>query len=331
MFIKVSDVITQEDVQVRCATNAEMIADIAESIENGEAIRPILVAQVQTGKYLILDGHHRFQALQKAGKDEIEVIVNTKVRSMAEAVAAGVAFNAKNGLRLTRADIMRSIELLFQHDPKITIPQILAIVRRSKSTVYDMINELQRAGKISLPETRVGADGKERPTSYEKNVHCGNPRCQKFVSASYISQLEEEGREDGDWVKNESSGKWYCSTDCETEAELETEADAILEEAGEEIEPEVKPLPSAKVSAPKSIEMSVDDEEDEEDECDLEDESPTGYEPRAVECPFCGCRPNWLKRPTGLVLVCANDTHTISVGGDSLKESLEKWNKAFQK
>lgn len=349
MFIKIEEVLTQEDIQVRVSTDQDMINDIAEAVEKGEAVRPVLVTQLQNGKYLILDGHHRFQALKQAGRKEIEVIVNSRVKSMAEAVAAGVAFNAKNGLRLTREDIKRSIELLLRHDPKITPQEIMNLVKRSKSTVYEIMNELSRAGKIQLPETRTGADGKERPTTYEKNIRCGNPRCKKFVSAVYVEQLEKEGREDGDWIRNETSGKWYCSEDCETEAELEAEADAVLKANGEDPGQEEKRLPSAAVPAVRKNEAEIQDPEPVQDAEDAETETSEpskgteedkilekagilkGSESRASVCPVCGNHPRWCKTPAGHILRCSDDFHYVTVSGGDQAETLEKWNRAFSR
>lgn len=348
MFIKIEEVLTQEDIQVRVSTDQDMINDIAEAIAKGDSIRPVLVTQLQNGKYLILDGHHRFQAMKQAGRKEIEVIVNARVKSMAEAVAAGVAFNAKNGLRLTRDDIKRSIELLLHHDPKITPQEIMNLVKRSKSTVYEILNELSRAGKIQLPETRTGADGKERPTTYEKNIRCGNPRCKKFVSAVYVEQLEKEGREDGDWIRNETSGKWYCSEDCETEAELEAEGDALLKANGEDPGREEKAAPSAvvpvsakenEIRSSEPAEVPEDGNTPEAETCAGTQEDEVlekagilkGLESSAAVCPVCGSHPRWCKTPAGHILRCSDDFHYVTVSGGEQAETLEKWNRAFSR
>jgi len=245
----------------------------------------------------LIDGHHRFEAAKRAGLDKIPVWI-VEPESFTEAIQMAMVANSTHPTPLSRQDIRRAVEILLKYDPSRSIEDICAILSRSKSTIYQYVRELSDAGKLELPKTRKGKDGKERPTKYadrepkeslessetaerddsgcfKKTAHCGNPGCQRMCSTVYLEELQKtpEEWEPGDWVfGNLDPEKAYCSEDCRVYAEgkvLEKEADRIL-----------KTAESAELAENSEPEEMEDPTEDEKSSADV------------APCPICGKKPN---------------------------------------
>lgn len=296
-YVKIDDLKTHPDLQVRVRMNEEMIEDLAEIYrQDMDDVEPVDVFQLDDDVYLI-DGHHRFEAAKRAGLDKIPVWI-VEPESFTEAIQMAMVANSTNPTPLSRQDIRRAVEILLKYDPSRSIENICAILSRSKSTIYQYVRELSDAGKLELPKTRKGKDGKERPTKYadrepkeslessetaerddsgcfKETAHCGNPGCQRMCSTVYLEELQKtpEEWEPGDWVfGNLDPEKAYCSEECREYAEgkvLEKEADRILKTA--------ESAELAENSEPEEVEDPMEDEKSSAD---------------VAPCPICGKKPN---------------------------------------
>lgn len=300
MKLKLADIHTHPDLQARVKMNEDMIETLAEVYRTApEKVKAIEIFEFRPDqKRYVLDGHHRLEAAKRAGLEELEVDRHFAVLNFGIGVNDAMKANTRNGVPLSKEDIRRAVEILLKYDPKRSIEDICAILSRSKSTIYQYVRELSDAGKLELPKTRKGKDGKERPTKYadrepkeslessetaerddsgcfKKTAHCGNPGCQRMCSTVYLEELQKtpEEWEPGDWVfGNLDPEKAYCSEDCREYAEgkvLEKEADRIL-----------KTAESAELAEKSEPEEMEDPTEDEKSSADV------------APCPICGKKPN---------------------------------------
>lgn len=171
--IRLADVVVDPELQPRVQMNEELIQDLTAIYEQKKTLAdcPIRVWPQDDGRFLLVDGRHRLEAARRAGVEEINAIQPPTCGTpydRQKAVYDAVFINAHHGLRLTRSDVSRAVELLIENAPELSVEEICAAVGRSKSVVYECLNQLSRAGKLKQPETRRGKDGKLRPTSYAK-------------------------------------------------------------------------------------------------------------------------------------------------------------------
>lgn len=308
MKLKLADIHTHPDLQARVKMNEEMIETLAEVYRTApEKVKAIEIFEFRPDqKRYVLDGHHRLEAAKRAGLEELEVDPLFAVLNFGIGVNDAMKANTRNGVPLSKEDIRRAVEILLKYDPSRSIEDICAILSRSKSTIYQYVRELSDAGKLTLPETRKGKDGKERPTKYAdrepketsgslettenteeaqnhtewpkerddsgcfaETVCCGNGGCRRTCSPVYLDDLRKtpEEWEPGDWVFGTlDPEKAYCSEDCRSADE-----EKVLEKEADRI------LKTAERSEPAEVCEPAEDEEPFTD---------------AAPCPICGRRPN---------------------------------------
>lgn len=282
MKVKIRNVITDPDLQARVKMNEDLIASLTDIYKDDGTIygKPILAWRQEDGKWLVVDGHHRLEAAKRAGVDEINITVPFNSESFAgsytraDALRDAIYSNSRQGQRLTRADITRAVGLLLDNDPGMDVEKISKIVCRSKSVVYECIKELSSSGKLDMPETRKGKDGKERPTKYVKKLERKTPEsmdaekvgkdapepapamvscaggCGALVSPIYLEDLKAEGRQKDDWL--EADGAWYCSEECAAKADREQKRLATKSE----LEELVALFPCAKCGGVPSVQVN---------------------------------------------------------------------------
>ena len=251
MKLKLKNITTLPEMQARVRMDEDLIQTLESVYREKQTLYgdPILVWKQEDGRWLVIDGHHRLEAAKRAGLEEI----NAKEPFLPhmkdgygwlDAQKDSIMTNARHGARLTRADVTRAVGLLLARDPAMGPEEIARVVNRSKSVVYECMRELSGSGKLTLPETRTGKDGKIRPTTYAKREVCRKPEpedmteaparleaeeggtdapkpgaetvycaggCGKFVSRVYLEELELEDdaeRTSADWLK--VRGDWYC-------------------------------------------------------------------------------------------------------------------------
>ena len=355
MKLKLEKIHTHPDLQAREKMNEEMIELLAEVYREQAAgvffwTKGVTVFKNQEdGNYYILDGHHRLEAAKKAGLESITVEIPFDVHTIGDALKRGLHKNAINGQNFKPGDIRRAVELLLKYHPNMTIEEVAHALHRGKSTIYQHVRQLSDAGKLTLPETRKGKDGKERPTKYAdrvpketsgsletteeaqnhtewpkerddtgcfaETVCCGNGGCRRTCSPVYLDDLRKtpDEWEPGDWVFGTlDPEKAYCSEECRTIAEgkvLEKEADRIL-----------KTAESAELAEHSEPEEMEDPAEDETSSADV------------APCPICGRKPNMCI--DGSITCWGSHTNfhdhelAIHVGKKRTREQvLELWNR----
>jgi len=167
MILELNDIITEAGTQVRASINEEVVAQYAERMEEGDKFPAITVFH-DGNSYYLADGFHRIMAASRLGFVDIEADV--KRGTLGDATWYALGANKTNGQRLSRGDVRHAVEMALETWPDKTQQAIADQVGCSQGTVAKVKAELIPTNKLNIPETRVGKDGKSRPTSYKPRV-----------------------------------------------------------------------------------------------------------------------------------------------------------------
>lgn len=151
--------------QVRQSIDDETVTQYAERMMEGDVFPPVVLFHDGT-VYYIGDGFHRVLGSERNGFIDIEADVRKGTKQDALWYALGA--NRTNGKRMTSGDLRKAVALALQTWPDKTQQAIADHVGCSQQHVAKIQKELTSSCKLEIPETRVGADGKERPTTYQK-------------------------------------------------------------------------------------------------------------------------------------------------------------------
>ncbi len=169
--IPLADIVIDAGTQARSVISTETVADYAERMTEGDQFPPIVLFHDGSAHYLG-DGFHRVLASQHNGFVDIDADIRKGTKDDALWFAMGA--NRTNGHRMTRGDIRHAVELALKTWPDRTLVQIADQIGVGKSTVGRVQTELSQTGKLTPPATRIGADGKSRPTSYTRQTTCAD-------------------------------------------------------------------------------------------------------------------------------------------------------------
>lgn len=153
-------------LQCRASINNDVVDDYTAAMRGGPgqgsaAEFPYVRIWLVNDELYLTSGEHRYRAAIAARKGAIGA--EFKTGTYADALKDAVTSNSRHGLRPTRADIRRSLKMLFELTAfrKQSDNQLAKLVGCSPTTVGKLRAELATTddGK------RVGKDGKERDTS----------------------------------------------------------------------------------------------------------------------------------------------------------------------
>lgn len=212
----------------------------------------------------IADGIHRYQAalLANVGIQEVKCEVWEGKRDLLYAKSLEV--NAFQGLSMSREDLKAARERIIKDlwpTRKFSPKALAEICHCSDDTIRNDIKRLEKAGVVPVIESVIGADGKERPTQYQRQnstseyseVQNATPAIpHEYCANKCGTPIWDDIKEAKDCAYVQWDGLWFCSEEC---------AQAYLTKQPEPQEPP--------------------DEDDDE----YEDE-----EPVYVTCPKCGKR-----------------------------------------
>lgn len=98
-------------LQPRAKMDTAIIDEYTESMKAGASFPPVVVFDVK-GEYYLVDGYHRFLAIQGAKFDKI--LADIKTGTMREAILFSTGANATHGLRRTNDDKRRAVLTLLR-------------------------------------------------------------------------------------------------------------------------------------------------------------------------------------------------------------------------
>ena len=173
--IPIARIRRDRDVQARAGLNPATVSEYAEALQSGATLPPVDV--FHDGEiHWLADGFHRVAAAEQAGLTEVEADVRQGGRRDAILHACGA--NATHGLRRTNADKRRAVETLLRDEEwrRWSDRRIAETCGVSNNFVGDVRRELSSNDSSDEPETRIGADGKERRLPQRPgDASTGNP------------------------------------------------------------------------------------------------------------------------------------------------------------
>jgi ParB-like chromosome segregation protein Spo0J len=171
MPLLLSQIERSSNTQARAALDPDAIAEYRRLLEEGQ-IETVPFADIffDGSSYHIGDGWHRFEAFTEAGLESMPCRI--RKGSERDARIFACAANQKHGVRRTKADRRRSVELLLA-DEEWSGKSSRAIAEYcgvSHTTVEKIRAEREEStgqlassnGEATQAESRVGRDGKER-------------------------------------------------------------------------------------------------------------------------------------------------------------------------
>ena len=152
--------------QARTGNNEETTEEYAGAMRDGRwqwhQGNALIVFRDDEGTHWLADGFHRIEAAARAALPTVPCDVRPGSRR--DAVLFAVGANNSYGLRRTRQDVRRAIELLLRDEEWVKWANI-EIARRvgcSNATVGTVRSELESTFQIERLTERKGADGKTR-------------------------------------------------------------------------------------------------------------------------------------------------------------------------
>ena len=127
---------------------------------------PPLKVVPHEGRYLLVDGFHRYAAAMHLGLDEVSVEV---LQISADHDLAALAFdlNASHGRPLSLGDRRAFASYFLEGNPQWSDREVARRCGLAQATVAKIRRNLERAEQISVANTRIGRDGR----SYAAKQH----------------------------------------------------------------------------------------------------------------------------------------------------------------
>ena len=184
-----NDMITTK-YQLRLALNEEVVEHYAEVMAGGWGnFPPIDVAEI-SGKYYVVDGHHRWAAAERAGICDVpfQIVAATENEAWMESYKR----NATQGLCFTRADRQNAIRVFCEQLPNASNGFIAALIGCDPETVRRHRPTPANAEVENQTEKRIGADGKARGPrkmpAKEYDAEEGSEYCDAKEESRYDSE-----------------------------------------------------------------------------------------------------------------------------------------------
>ena len=163
--LEISQIVVNKETQARVAISEDMVQDYAERMLAGDEFPPVDVFN-DGSEYCLADGFHRVLAAKRALFESIQCNIHAGTVQDAKWFAIGA--NKTNGQRMNRGDIKRAVEVALMEFPDQTQRVIADHIGCSQGLITRYKKELITCNKLNIPDKRTGADGKERPTTYNK-------------------------------------------------------------------------------------------------------------------------------------------------------------------
>lgn len=154
--IKLSLIKLDAGTQSRAAINAEVVADYAERMTEGDKFPAVIVFH-DGSDYFLADGFHRVLACERNKFKDVLADVRNGTRE--DALKFSLGANRSNGLRRTNADKRYAVELALKEFSDLS-SNALAKLCGVSHTFVDSVRP--QPATVASCETRKGADGKTR-------------------------------------------------------------------------------------------------------------------------------------------------------------------------
>lgn len=165
--------------------NMEAVEEYAERYKNGEPMDPIQVCGQRHIAFYVVDGHHRYEAMKRAGfglnhEIEVEVVDHRTDPAVIRWEAAGS--NTSHGIRRTNADKRKAVEMALRDFPKEGDTKIASHCGVDRTFVYKMRDELgiphprqADSAQPETPKTPLPPPHSEKPKNVDINISTPPP------------------------------------------------------------------------------------------------------------------------------------------------------------
>lgn len=168
MKLRIEQIKTDSGTQARESINEETVCSYAERMEDGDVFPPVIVFH-DGNEYYLADGFHRVMASSRISAIDIEADVRKGTAQDALWYALGA--NKAQGHRMTKGDVRHAVEAALRAFPERTQQAVAEQVGCCRVYVLKIQEQLVTSNKLTIPQTRIGADGKSRPTTYTPREH----------------------------------------------------------------------------------------------------------------------------------------------------------------
>lgn len=203
-FVDASTIRLDGATQPRCAINEDTVQEYAEAMRDGANFPPVVVFNDGSSRWLA-DGFHRFHATRAAGLPTI--LIDERAGTRRDAVLFGFQANIKHGLRETRADKRRKIEVMLR-DAEWVCWSDREIARRCgvhHETVGTVRAELVGRGEIRHVDIRTDSAGRQQPAA-KATVSSEIPTVEvRTVDCAGALYLQATPTADDAWAANDDA------------------------------------------------------------------------------------------------------------------------------
>jgi ParB-like chromosome segregation protein Spo0J len=156
LTLRLSDIIVDSEYQPRVdGIDPKHVEELEPVFEHW----PPLQVVRRGGRYLLVDGFHRYAAARKCGLEKISVAV-LDVCDTADLHALAFALNAAHGSPLTLSDRRAFADRLLRTHPNWSDREIGRRCGLAQHTIAKVRHELEQQAQIPVTNTRVGRDGR---------------------------------------------------------------------------------------------------------------------------------------------------------------------------
>jgi len=231
-LILIAQITIDAGTQVRAAINEDVVAQYADAIDAGDTF-PNVVTYHDGAKWFLADGFHRLLAVKRLDHETIRCEVHQGTR--ADALKYALSANYSHGLPRTNADKRKSAQIALTEWPKLSNRELARICAVSDMFIATVRKQLQGDCSSLHPETRIGADGKERkmPKKQSPKPATGKASDSKEeTGGSSIQEATITPSKDADFrealgVGVSGARNWFAS-------QVEDIAGAIIDDASDE-------------------------------------------------------------------------------------------------
>ena len=199
--MKLSEIVIDTGIYPRLKPNYEKIKEYAEKIEEGEKFPPI---RVNIRTMHLIDGYHRYKAMEKLEFIETEVEVLDIDPELEWVYAVGA--NETHGLPLNRKKVKEDFEKHYvEFHGKIDVPTLAKIMHIPQKTLYRWIKEIEEKTTIEFERKTKKLTQEEREKiveMYESGNYSRQEIAEKFeITPDRVNQIVKQSEE----LPNENS------------------------------------------------------------------------------------------------------------------------------
>lgn len=163
-YIQVAQIRLDGCTQPRCEISEATVVEYSEAIQDGASFPPVVVF-FDGAAHWLADGFHRYHGTKRAGYPTI--LAEVRIGTRRDAVLYGFSANTKHGLRETRTDKRRKVEIMLRDDEWVRWSNS-EIARRcgvTDKTVAAVRAELVGRSEIPNVDTRTDTAGRQQPAT----------------------------------------------------------------------------------------------------------------------------------------------------------------------